>query len=114
MYSRRANKILLILLLFCFACQAGKAGFRVIVQPLPVEEPAINESSNIPNSEFEGSHIVLGSVAHVVIQKNAPSSCLVSALNFAHPVFLERMQIKRSSLLIRHYLSHIYPSHNFW
>jgi hypothetical protein len=68
-----------------------------------------------PHAELKGKHSHLITTGHTSIQKNGVPFYLVPAYGLHNSaISLENLQIKKSSLLIKGYLFHIYPSHNFW
>ena len=68
-----------------------------------------------PHTELEGTHFNLSATGFTFIQKNVSSFYLLPTIVFYRTcISLENFQIKRSSLLIKDYLFHIYPTHNFW
>ena len=68
-----------------------------------------------PHTELEGTHFNLSASGYTFIQKNVSSFYLLPTIVFYRTcISLENFQIKRSSLLIKDYLFHIYPTHNFW
>ena len=78
-------------------------------------ETFAHQSKQIPNSELEGTHFHLITAAHTLIQKNVvPSYQLPVPVFHTISVSLANFQIRNLSLLIKDYLFHIYPTHNFW
>jgi len=110
------TKILFIFFAFTVACFSVKTAF-------PFSHSAVgdlknktlsHQSGQLPNSELEGVHFQVAVPGHIVVQKSSVQLHLSLVADFYKPVTLENLQIKGSSLLIKDYLSHIYPSHNFW
>ena len=118
MRRNAGTKILFSLFIVVFACFGIKTTIHV---PAPVIEKNKSESlshqhSNTPNSELEGLYFPAAAGGYISVQKNfLPSLQLVTEPGLrSKQVSLENWQIKESSLLIKDYLFHIYPSHNFW
>jgi hypothetical protein len=85
-----------------------------IIEDLKTETLA-HQSERAPHTELEGTHFHLTPIAHTLAQKNVVPSCQLHASVFYNAcISLENFQIRNSSLLIKDYLSHIYPTHNFW
>jgi hypothetical protein len=79
------------------------------------ENETVSFPQHHPNSELEGSHIYVGSGGHITLQKNNAAPVHLSTTSDLYKkVSSENLQIRRSSLFIKDYLYHIYPSHNFW
>jgi hypothetical protein len=111
-------KILFLFFIVAFACSGLKTA-------LPAPPPAIekskpgslsHQSQHTANSELEGVYFPAATGGHLAVQKNfAPLLNLPATSDFYNSsVAVENLQIKESSLLIKDYLSHIYPTHNFW
>ena len=117
MKRNAATKILSLLFIVVFACFGIKATTYV---PAPAIENTKSESfshqSHTPNSELEGLYFPAATGGHGAVQKNIiPLLYQVSESDFHCKSLLSaNWQIKESSLLIKDYLWHIYPSHNFW
>ena len=78
-------------------------------------ETLAHQSKQNPHSELEGTHFHFITVGHTLIQKNVvPSYQLPVSVFYNSSVSLANFQIRKLSLLIKDYLFHIYPSHNFW
>ena len=78
-------------------------------------ETLSHHSEKGPHTELRGTHSHLITTGHTSIQKNGVAFYLVPAYGvYNSGISLENFQIKKSSLLIKEYLSHIYPSHDFW
>ena len=85
-----------------------------VIEPIKTETLS-HQSGKDPHSELEGTHFHLTTTGHTLIQKNVVPFYLLPASVFYNPgSSLENFQIKKLSLLIKDYLFHIYPSHNFW
>lgn len=109
-----------ILFIFFFILVAFPVIKTVSFVPATIIEPLKTEtfshaSEKDPHTELEGKHSHLITMGHTSIQKNGVPfyQAPVYGLNNS-AISLETLQIKNSSLLIEEYLSHIYPSHNFW
>jgi hypothetical protein len=109
-------KILFFSFAFAVACFGVKTVF-----PFPPSargdlknKTLSHQSGHLPNSEWEGIKIPAAAGGHIVVQKSFVPLYLSQATDFYKLFSLENLQIKKSSLLIKDYLSHIYPSHNFW
>lgn len=77
-------------------------------------ETLSHQSKQDPHTELEGTHFNL-TTGHTLIQKTiVPLYLSVSPVFYNARISSENFQIKRSSLLVKDYLFHIYPSHNFW
>jgi len=78
-------------------------------------ETLFQQSEKSPHTELERTNFNLSATGYTFIQKNVASFYLLPASVFhSRYISLENFQIKRSSLLIKDYLFHIYPTHNFW
>jgi hypothetical protein len=78
-------------------------------------ETLAHQSKQNPHSELEGTHFHFITAGHTLIQKNVvPFYQLPVSVFYNSSVSLANFQIRKSSLLIKDYLFHIYPSHNFW
>ena len=78
-------------------------------------ETLFQQPEKSPHTELEGTHFNLSATGCTFIQKTVASFYLLPATVFHSTCFsLENFQIKISSLLIKDYLFHIYPTHNFW
>jgi len=78
-------------------------------------ETLFQQSEKSPHTELEGTHFNLSASGYTFIQKTVASFYLLPATVYNSTcISLENFQIKRSSLLIKDYLFHIYPTHNFW
>ena len=74
-----------------------------------------DQSGQGPHSELEGRRFHLTITGHTFVQKNLiPSYLSVASVFYDLSVSLENFQIRKLSLLIKDYLSYIYPTHNFW
>ena len=116
--SRQAGiKILFTLFLIIAASYGIKT---VSFTPGAIVETFKNESffypfEKAPHTELKGKHSHLITTGHTSIQKNGvPFYPLPVYGVYSYAISLENLQIKKSSLLIKEYLFHIYPSHNFW
>jgi hypothetical protein len=109
------TKILSLLFIVVFACFGIKAT-RYVPATENTKPETFSHQSHTPNSELEGLYFPTATGGHGAVQKNAiPLLYQVTASDFhSKPVLWANWQIKESSLLIKDYLSHIYPSHNFW
>jgi hypothetical protein len=109
------KKILFIFFAFAVACFGIKTAspFPIRIIGDSISETLSDPSSQIPNSDLEGMHFQLAG-GHIAVQKNLAQLHLSPTADLQTNVSLENLQIKESSLLIKDYLFHIYPSHNFW
>ena len=109
-----------ILFLFFFVLVALLGIKTVTLTPAPIIENLKTETlSQQPeknaHTELEGTHFNLSASGYTFIQKTVASFYLLPATVYnCTCISLENFQIKRSSLLIKDYLFHIYPTHNFW
>jgi len=109
-----------ILFLFFFILVAFLGIKTVSLAPATIVETLKTETlsqqpEKSPHTELEGTNFNLSATGYTFIQKNVASFYLLPASVFHSRYFsLENFQIKRSSLLIKDYLFHIYPTHNFW
>ena len=103
-----------ILFLFSFIIVVSLGYKTVSIVPSAIIEDLKTETL-AHHTELEGTHFHLTPIAHTLAQKNVISSCQLHASVFYNAcISLENFQIRNSSLLIKDYLSHIYPTHNFW
>jgi hypothetical protein len=115
---KRHRALLFILTIFILSLahsgiQAKPASFST--PTVHSENETVSFPHTAPNSELEGSHIYIGSGGHITLQKNnAAPVHLSTACDLYKKVSSENLQTRRSSLFIKDYLFHIYPSHNFW
>ena len=85
-----------------------------IVETLKTETLS-HQSGKTPHTELEGTHFNLSTTGNTLIQKTVtPFSLLAASVFYDGCISLENFQIRNSSLLIKDYLFHIYPTHNFW
>jgi hypothetical protein len=104
----------LIILVASLVVKAASFAPTTIIETLKTETFS-HQSEKGPLSELEGTHFNLSTTGNTLIQKTVgsfyllPASVFYTACNSS-----ENFQIKRSSLLIKDYLFHIYPTHNFW
>jgi hypothetical protein len=109
-----------ILFLFFFIIVASFGIKTVSLAPVTIVENLKTETlsqqpEKSPHTELEGTHFNLSTTGYTLIQKTVVPFYLLSVSVFYNPcISLENFQIKRSSLLIKDYLFHIYPTHNFW
>ena len=117
MTSRASAKILFFLIFILVASSC--------IRPVSVESPTLVEqrvneilpgqSTKDPHSEPGRTYFQLITVANTPIPKTeAPFYFEQSFACYNSGISLENLKIKKSSLLIKEYLSRIYPSHNFW
>lgn len=116
--SRQTCTKTLFIFLFILVASLGikTASFAptTIIETLKTETLS-QQSGKSPHTELEGTHFNLLTTGNTLIQKTVASFYLLPATVFyGICVSLENFQIKRSSLLIKDYLFHIYPTHNFW
>ena len=81
---------------------------------LSLSKKLSNQPLHTPNSELEVANIKVAAGTHITIQKNIGTFYLSEEHNLYQQVSSDNLQIAQSSLFIKDYLSHIYPSHNFW
>jgi hypothetical protein len=96
----------------------GNNAFSVVpasvIEPIKAETFS-QQSGKVPHSELEGTHFHLTTAGHTLIKKNVLPFYLSSTTVFYNPgSSLVNFQIRKLSLLIKDYLFHIYPTHNFW
>ena len=114
--SRIITKFFLtISFFFAVACCNGiKACPEQSVQPVHKEAIAYQERQ-APNDDLETVQHSAAVNGHATVQKNFSScSLLLIAAHHQPGIVVQNLVIKTSSLLIKDYLFHIYPSHNFW
>ena len=117
MNRQAGTKILFTFFFIIVACFGIKT---VSFFPVPVAatiktETVAHQSKQGPDSELEGTAFHFTTTAHTLSQKNiVPSFLLPASVFYNHGVSLANFQIRKLSLLIKDYLFHIYPSHNFW
>ena len=117
MSSRTGTKTLFIIFFILVASFSNKT---VCIVPAAIVEPHKTEvlshhSEKGPHTELEGTHFNLSITGHTFIQKIVVSPYLLAASVFYNTcISSEKFQIRNSSLLIKDYLFHIYPTHNFW
>src|SRR4030095_4806333 len=110
------TKILFTFFFIIVACSGIKA---VLFVPAPISatiktETLSPQSGQIPDSELEGTHFHLPPGGHTAVQKNiVPSYLWPLSVFYNSRNAVESFQIKKSSRLIKDYLAHNYPSHNF-
>lgn len=116
MRRNAGTKILLSLFIVVFACFGIKTTIHVSTPVIEKSESLSHQNGHTPNSELEGLYFPAATGGYISVQKNfLPSLQLLAETDLSsRQVSLENWQIKESSLLIKDYLSHIYPSHNFW
>ncbi len=113
--SRNPAKFYLtILFFFAVACCST-------INACPSHIPADNTEAvvfwaqQLPNAELERVHPPTVHGGQVAVQKSLVFHDLLSLAAFHQPaIAAESSFIKASSLLVKDYLSHIYPFHNFW
>jgi len=106
--------IFLFILVASPCIKAASFAPTTIIETLKTETLS-HQSEEGPLSELEGTHFNLATSGYRLIQKTVGSFYLLPASAFYSTcISLENFQIKRSSLLIKDHLFHIYPTHNFW
>ena len=106
--------IFLFILVASLGIKAASFAPTTIIETLKTETLS-HQSEKGPLSELEGTHFNLSTTGNTLIQKTVASFYLLPAsVLYTACISLENFQIKRSSLLIKDYLFHIYPTHNFW
>ena len=117
MNKQTGAKILFAFLFILVACLGIKTVSFVpatIVATLKTETLSI-QSEKSPHTELEGTHFNLSTTGYTLIQKNiVPVYLLPVSVFYNTSISLANFQIRESSLLIKDYLFHIYPTHNFW
>ena len=109
-----------VLFLFFFIHVASFGIKTVSLAPATIVETLKTETlsqqpEKSPHTELEGTHFNLSASGYTFIQKTVASFYSLHATVFSSIcISLENFKIKRSSLLIKNYLFHIYPTHNFW
>ena len=117
MNRQAGTKILFTFFFIIIACLGIKT---VSYLPAPAvaslkTETFAHQAKQSPHAELEGTHFHFISAGHTLAQKNiVPSFLLPASVVYNYNVSLENFQIRKCSLLIKDYLFHIYPSHNFW
>jgi hypothetical protein len=116
--SRQTGTKILFILSFIIVTTLGYKTVSIvpaaIIEDLKTETLA-HQSKKAPHTELEGTHFHLTTIAHTLIQKNVvPFYQLPVNVFYTISVSLANFQIRKMSLLIKDYLFHIYPSHNFW
>ena len=106
--------LIFLILVASFGIKTVSFATATIVENLKTETLS-QQPEKSPHTELEGTHFNLSASGYTFIQKTVASFYLlpVTVYNSAC-ISLENFQIKRSSLLIKDYLFHIYPTHNFW
>jgi hypothetical protein len=117
MNKQTGAKILFAFLFILVACLGIKTVSFVpatIVETLKTETLSV-QSEKGPHTELEGTHFNLSTTGYTLIQKNiVPVYLLPVSVFYNTSISLANFQIRESSLLIKDYLFHIYPTHNFW
>jgi len=119
MSRQTGTKFLLFLFLF-FILVASHGIKTVSYVPVTIIETRKTETLSQqtgkgPHTELEGTHFNLSPTGHTFIQKIVVAPSLLAASVFYNTcISSEKFQIRNSSLLIKDYLFHIYPTHNFW
>ena len=116
MRGNAGTKILLFIFIVVFVCYGIKTTKHVSAPVIEKSESLSHQHGPNSNSELEGLYFPAATGGYINVQKNFhPSLQLITepGLN-SKQVSLENWQIKESSLLIKDYLFHIYPTHNFW
>lgn len=116
--SRQTGTKILSIFLFILVTSLGIKSVSLapatIIETFKTETLS-HQSEKGPHSELEGTHFNLSTTGHTLIQKTVTPFYLLPASVFYNTyISLENFQIKKSSLLIKDYLFHIYPTHNFW
>jgi len=114
--SRQAGTKILFISFFILVASLGiKTVSHVPATIVLKTETFSHQSEKGPHSELEGTHFNLSTTGHTLIQKIVVPPYLLAAPVFHNTcISLENFHIKRSSLLVKDYLFHIYPTHNFW
>ena len=109
-------KILLFFFIVVFACYGIKTTIYISAPVIKKSESLSHQHGYTPNSELEGLYFPAATGGYINVQKNFHLSLqLITEPGLSSKqVSLENWQIKESSFLIKDYLFHIYPTHNFW
>ena len=106
--------VFFLILVASFGIKTVSFATATIVENLKTETLS-QQSEKSPHTELEGTHFNLSASGYTFIQKTVASFYLLPATVYNSTcISLENFQIKRSSLLIKDYLFHIFPTHNFW
>lgn len=117
-FTRMARGLKNILFFLLFGVVAGTQvvkAFTVNSAPVARKEEGIHRSGKRPNAEAETYQLGLSASCSVSLVKFASRAEMQAACPLAIPaVLLQANYNKQSALLVKDYLLHIYPSHNFW
>jgi hypothetical protein len=116
--SRQAGTKILFIFFFILVASHGIKTVShvpaIIIEPLKTETLS-HQSEKGPHSELEGTHFNFSTTGYTLIPKIVvPPYLLAGSVFYNSCISLENFQIRNSSLLIKDYLFHIYPTHNFW
>ena len=104
-----------IFFFFVIACCSTINACPAQVIPADNTETVVIGAQQLPNAELERVHPPAVPGGQVAVQKNLVFPGLLSLAAFHQPAIAAGSSfIKASSLLVKDYLSHIYPFHNFW
>lgn len=110
------SKNILVLVLFLFV--AGNNMVRAFtVRPVLAaqKDHGISRPLEHPNAEAETYHLALSASCYLPFVKYVTRAEMQSACSLTVPAMVwQAIHRKRSSQLVKDYLLHIYPSHNFW
>lgn len=114
MASRSKN--ILVFLLFLFVAGNNMVRAFTVRQVLSAQKnDRISRPQEHPNAEAETYHLALSASCSVPLAKYVSRSEMQAACSLALPAILQQaIYNKQSSQLVKDYLLHIYPSHNFW
>ncbi|HUR67260.1 MAG TPA: hypothetical protein VMZ03_13000 [Chitinophagaceae bacterium] len=113
MYGTLKKYFLLLSLLSAFAF--GNTGNIRSAAPVVASHELVFGVPTLPHDDLDQVHEPDVSGGQIAFQKNILAADLVQGSSWYHPhASFENYRIKASSLLIKDYLSHNYPSHNFW
>jgi hypothetical protein len=111
-------KILSLVFIVAFACLGIKSTLHSPAHTIENKKQAslTQKPWHSSNSELEGLYFPAATSGYLSFQKSfTPLLQLFTAACFYnHSISSENNQIRESSLLIKDYLSYIYPTHNFW
>lgn len=97
------------------ACLSVKTAHTAPVAHEPINREFSERLQQFPNKDLEILHSPVAIVWQVVAQKNLVQQDFVLSTNtLQHHLSSTSSYNKGFSYLIRDYLLHIYPTHNFW
>lgn len=109
------TRISALFFLLFIASLSVKTAHTAPVAHKPVNREFSERLQQFPNRDLEISYSPVTIVWQVVVQKNLlQQDFVLSATTHQHYLSSISSYNKRFSSLIRDYLLHIYPTHNFW